>query len=140
MCMRRLHHLLVSVAVLYSANLLFLRCNESGDQNAYKVTLETTKNPEDTILINQGKTLFKDTCGICHAIWKTDNYLAGIVERLGAPYLKLYITKQDSLLKVKNEYALKIKTIYGNLASVHNYKFSDEQLNAIIVYLRKYSP
>jgi cytochrome c1 len=138
--MRRIHHLLVSVAVLYSANFFFLKCNDPEEQKAENVTLEITKNAEDTILINRGKTLFKDTCAICHAVWRTDSYLAGIVERLGTSYLKLYITKQDSLIEAKNEYALKIKKSYGNLASVHNYKFSDEQLNAIMAYLKKYSP
>ncbi len=138
--MRRIHHLLFSVAVFYGSNFFFLRCSDPEEQKTKNVTLEITQNAEDTILITRGKTLFKDTCGICHAVWKTDNYLAGIVERRGAPYLKLYITKQDSLIEAKNEYALKIKESYGNLASVHNYKFSDEQLNTIIAYLSKYSP
>jgi len=69
----------------------------------------------------------------------TDNHLAGVVQRAGEDYLKLYITKQDSLIKVKNKYALELKRVFGNLANAHNFKFSNQQLNAIIAYLKKYS-
>ena len=138
--MRYLHQLLILFAVLYCVKAFFLRCNDSQDQQKDNASSTVTTNAEDTILINQGKALFKDTCGACHAVLKTDNYLAEIAGRLGTDYLKLYITKQDSLIKVKKEYALEINKSYGNLASVHNYKLSNEQLNAIIAFLKKYSP
>ena len=93
----------------------------------------------EELAISNRPALYKDSCGICHAIWKTDNHLAGIVDRLGRDYLKLYITKQDSLLAAKDEYAVKIKRVYGNGASVHNYLFTDEQLDSIIYYLQDYS-
>jgi hypothetical protein len=37
------------------------------------------------------------------------------------------------------QYALEIKKIVGNSGNPHNFYFSDEQLNAIIACLEKYS-
>jgi mono/diheme cytochrome c family protein len=93
----------------------------------------------DTIVINQGKTLFVTNCNSCHAILKTDNYLQGVVQRLGENYLKLYLTRQDSLISTKDKHALGLKREFGNLGNSHNFDFSDEQLNAIIEFLRRYS-
>jgi mono/diheme cytochrome c family protein len=137
--MRCIPQLLVSIAFALTTNLFFVRCHDQHEQTTDKVSLKTTADTEDTTLINQGKLLFVKNCGSCHKILATDNYLAGVVQRVGEDYLKLYVTKQDSLITAKNKYALELKRVFGNLANVHNFKFSDEQLNAIIAYLKKYS-
>lgn len=134
-----------AIAILLNANLFFVACHERPGDTTKNLdsskTIHSTdfKGSNDTTIINQGKTLFVANCGTCHAILKTDNYLAGVVERVGVNYLKLYITKQDSLVKSKDKYALELKKIYGNLANNHNFPLSDVQLNAIISYLDKYS-
>ena len=102
-------------------------------------TIHSTEITDDTIKINQGKSLFMTNCSSCHAIWKTDNYLERVVQRVGVNYLKLYLTRQDSLIKAKDQYALEVKRVFGNLGNSHNFYFSDKQLNAIIAYLEKYS-
>jgi hypothetical protein len=63
----------------------------------------------------------------------------GVNQRLSPNYFKLYVTKQDSLIKRKDKYALQLKTAYGIQGNVHNFTFSDTELNAIIAYLTKYS-
>ncbi len=130
---------LASIAFVLSINLLFVGCGEQNEQTLNNTPLKTIAATVDTSLINQGKRLFVNNCGVCHKILATDNHLAGIVQRVGEDYLKLYVTKQDSLIKIKNKYALELKRAFGNLANVHNFKFSNEQLNSIIAYLKKYS-
>ena len=94
---------------------------------------------DDTLQIAQGKSLFTANCGACHAVFKTDNRLQGVVQRLGVNYLKIYVTKQDSLIKAKDKYALEVKRAFGNMGNSHNFQLSDKQLNAIIAFLNKYS-
>jgi len=132
------------ITVVLSVNLLNQSCNV---RSANRITTIDSSNNllnghtqlGDTLQIAEGKSLFTTNCGACHSIFKTDNYLQGIVQRLGSNYLKLYMTKQDSLTEAKNEYALKVKQAFGNMGNSHNFKFSDEQLNAIIAFLKKYS-
>ena len=133
------------ITILLNVNLFLAGCHVKSDNTAQNIdsskTMQSIKVGEsvDTVLIKQGQILFKANCNNCHAILQTDNYLQGIVQRVGESYLKLYLTKQDSLLKAKDKYALKVKDVFGNLGNSHNFDFSDEQLNAIIVYLKKYS-
>jgi len=131
------------IAVVLNINLFIASCD--GRSANPTTTVDSSKNLndhtpfEDTLQIAQGKSLFTTNCGACHAVFKTDNYLQGIVQRLGVNYLKIYVTKQDSLIQAKDAYALKVKRAFGNLANSHNFQFSDAQLNAIIAFLNKYS-
>ena len=91
----------------------------------------------DSTNFRRGESIFKSDCVACHSTrHSTDNYLLGVVQRVGPNYLKLYLTKQDSLINAKDNYALKVKRTYSNQANSHNFKYSDEQLNAIIEYLK----
>jgi mono/diheme cytochrome c family protein len=135
----------ISIVILLSANFFFIRCHDRNERITDNDSLRIKgfnhiKYTDDTTLVNEGKSLFVKNCGSCHKVWATDSYLAGIVDRVGEDYLKLYVTKQDSLIKAKNKHALEVKKMFGNLANVHNFKFSNEQFNAIIAYLKKYSP
>ena len=64
------------------------------------------------------------------------NYLAGVVEKVGTTYLKTYLTKQDSLLKAKDEYALKLKGFWGNNGTMHKFNYTEKELNLLIEYLK----
>ena len=108
------------IAILLNVNLLFAGCHAKSDNTAQSIdSPKTMQSPEhrhsiDAIQIKQGQTLFKINCGSCHAIFKTDNYLQGVVQRVGENYLKMYLTKQDSLIKAKDKYALEVKKAFGN--------------------------
>lgn len=134
------YRLLVSVAFFCSIDFFFAGCDNRQKQNKDSISLESNTATRDSILFNQGMILFKDSCGRCHSVWKLDNSLEGIVVRLGEDYFNQYVTKQDSLIKAKDDYALKLKEAYGNRPNAHNFTFSTEQLNAIIYYLKKYTP
>ena len=85
----------------------------------------------------KGEKIFLDSCSSCHRTKrKTDYLLRGILQSLGEPYVKLYITKQDSLIQSKNKLTLAIKEEYGNMGNSHNFKFDDEQLKSITEYLK----
>ncbi len=84
-----------------------------------------------------GKEIFMKDCRKCHVSKNMKhNYLSGIVEKVGTDYLKIYLTKQDSLLKAKDEYALKIKEFWGNNGTIHNFNFTEKELNLLIGYLK----
>jgi len=141
--MRRLFQQRFTTVTLFGLNLFLTNCNSHSTNTKEKIDSIRTgplKERTDSILLSRGKALFSANCNSCHPIFKTDNFLARIVDRVGAKYLKLYITKQDSLIEAKDQYALKLKDVFGNLGNSHNFVFSEEQLNAIIAYLDKYSP
>jgi hypothetical protein len=62
--------------------------------------------------------------------------LEGVVKRGGVNYLKLYLTRQDSLVAAKDSHALQLKKVWANKANNHNFDYSEEELSAIIEYLK----
>lgn len=93
--------------------------------------------PVDSALFNLGKALFIRDCNACHVTkGRLHNYLEGVVDRVGKNYLKLYLTKQDSLTSARDTNAIHLKEVWGNMANSHNFKYSDKELTAIIEYLK----
>jgi nitrate/TMAO reductase-like tetraheme cytochrome c subunit len=91
----------------------------------------------DSTLYYAGQSLFKANCNKCHVSKnKSNNYLEGVVDRVGKEYLSLYLTKQDSLISIKDSYALKLKGVWKNMENSHNFKYSTSELAAIIEYLK----
>ena len=91
----------------------------------------------DSSLFYKGETIFKTDCNKCHVTKnRLHNYLEGVVQRVGVDYLKLYLTKQDSLVLVKDSIALQLKQFWGNMANSHNFGYTEEELKAIIEYLK----
>lgn len=84
-----------------------------------------------------GLSVAKTNCWVCHKFnYATENLLEGVVQRVGIEYLKLYITKQDSLLAAKDEYALNLKKKFNNMANSHNFKLSEGELAALIEFMK----
>lgn len=79
-----------------------------------------------------------DSCQACHAVGRTDNYFLGVVEKEGAARLKLFLTRQDSLIAAKDSAALELKEMYGHLGNSHDFHYSDAELNALIVFMATY--
>jgi mono/diheme cytochrome c family protein len=91
----------------------------------------------DSALYHRGEAIFRLDCNACHVVKnKLHNYLEGVVDRVGKDYLKLYLTKQDSLVFAKDNNALMLKRMWNNMANSHNFKYTEEELNAIIEYLK----
>ena len=91
----------------------------------------------DSTLYHRGETIFRADCNACHVSKnKLHNYLEGVVDRVGKDYLNLYLTKQDSLVSAKDSNALMLKRVWNNMANSHNFKYTEDELNAIIEYLK----
>lgn len=118
--------------------IMITSCSEH--RNNKKTDFEPTTNenhPVDSLLHFKGEAIFITDCNTCHGgRYKTDNYLEGVVQRAGPDYLKLYLTRQDSLVQVKDSNAIMLKKIWGNLANSHNFNYTDEELEAIIEFLK----
>lgn len=122
----------VSITVVVQ---LFRRQNKLLHQR--KLQVDSLQIQLHQLEITYGASLFKMHCTPCHdAAMKTDNLLEGIVDRLGEKYLRLYLTRQDSLMLAKDKYAVQIKSAYHNRENSHNFKFSSKELDAIIAYLK----
>ena len=104
--------------------------------NDYQVKLLEANKKFDEINEAYGNAVSNKYCTPCHRKYTTDNYLSGVVERVGDEYFALYITRQDSLIAAKNDYAVRAKSFYGNMANVHNFKLSKNDLKAITAYFR----
>lgn len=112
--------------------------NADTDVNSSYIENESTiYGKGDSLLFHKGEVLFKKDCNSCHvAKYKLHNYLEGVVDWLGTNYLRLYLTKQDSLMTAKDSIALRLKEVWGNRGNNHNFHYSEDDLNAIVEYLR----
>ena len=87
---------------------------------------------------NYGLSLAKIYCWSCHGFrFKTDNFLEGVVQRVGEKYLTLYLTKQDSLIAAHDPYATLLKERWGNMVNSYNFRFSPAELKGIIAFMRQ---
>lgn len=112
---------------------LLVGCKQKRiDSNSLKIDTSLLKK-----LSSRGKVVFESDCKMCHGKNKTDDMLKNVVSRLGVGYLQLYITKQDSLIKAKNKYALEIKKEFGNAGNSHNFNYTKTELASLIVYLNE---
>ncbi|AUC76406.1 c-type cytochrome [Olleya sp. Bg11-27] len=85
-----------------------------------------------------GKELFKEDCTMCHKERGIINirYMVETFENVGHNYFKAFITNQDSLVKIKDIYAIKVKEEYNYTANAHNFKYSEKEINGIIEYIK----
>ena len=135
------------ILILITMTLAISNSSCSGDTKSRQhssqfdtTRIEVTSTDEsliDSTLYHRGEAIFRTDCNACHvAKDKLHNYLEGVVDRVGKDYLKLYLTKQDSLVSAKDSNALMLKRVWNNMANSHNFKYSEEELNAIIEYLK----
>ncbi|PHS05982.1 MAG: hypothetical protein COA88_11335, partial [Kordia sp.] len=75
---------------------------------------------------------------ICHKKGKTDDILVGVIKRYGESFVKLYITKEDSLQQANNSLSKSINEMWNANGDswVHKHRFSKNELNCLIEYLK----
>ena len=83
----------------------------------------------------EGRKLFKILCASCHREKSEPNLLRNINDRYPQNYLVNFITKEDSLLKAKNEDAIQINKEYHNSHMDHNFELTKKQVFKILYYL-----
>ena len=84
-----------------------------------------------------GSFVFKNTCRPCHPTPIMLHFdLDEALKRTGEKYFMLYVTKQDSLVFSKDEYALQSKQRYNISGNAHNFKLTQQELVALIRYIK----
>jgi hypothetical protein len=126
---------IVVIIVLISGLVTILQQRHELRENQLRI--DSLQSHTKQLEVELGRNIFHQNCRMCHAAkGMTDNLLEGIVDRLGENYLKLYLTKQDSLLKANDKYALQLKNEFGKQANSHNFTFTRGEFEALVEYLK----
>ena len=125
--------LLLTIFVIY-----YFLTNYNLDSKKVEVQkLKQIINKKESKLFEKGKTIFINDCKVCHVMkYHGHNFLDGIFKRVDSSYFKLYITKQDSLIKSDDKYAMETKINFGNNDMIHSFTYNDEEIEALIEYLK----
>ena len=122
---------------LFLLSLFFGYCSGDPGKNS---RVDAGSNDEvfiDSSLYNKGLALFRSDCNRCHVTkGRLHNHLERVTTRMDEEYIKLFLTSQDSLVEAKDDYVIKLKQVWGNLDFNHQFNYSDDQLDAIIEYLK----
>ena len=117
----------------------FISCKKKEvEENKFyeKLALER----KEILLENIGKIYYEKNCIKYHAGKDAkDNFLENSVrnEKWSERFFIDFITKQDSLLKFRNNNAVKLKEWSNNNSYLHNFKFNDNEVKAILFFLKQ---
>ena len=85
-----------------------------------------------------GKALFNVNCAACHALNRdmTGPKLGNIYEKKYPyeNYLFDFITKQDSLLKANDPYAIKLRNEWNTTPFIHQFNLSNKEIKSLLIY------
>ncbi|SRR6266487_2796241 len=128
------------LAALLIASIIFWNIKQARRRheiNINKIEIDSLNKKLSATKYDYGLALAKTHCMACHKFnLATDNYLEGVVQRVGEKYLSLYLTKQDSLINAHDPYAINLKSKWGNLGNSHNFNFSQSDLEALIDFMK----
>jgi len=102
-----------------------------------KIAIDSLEKNLSETYYGYGFALAKSHCWPCHKFnYATDNILEGVVQKRGEKYLSLYLTRQDSLISANDTLAVSLKKKYGNMGNSHNFEFSQNDLKALIQFMK----
>ena len=136
----RLTKNLTFISRIFSQNfgILFLSLILS---NTYQLLAQ--EEPGETFdqnIVNSGESLFKGNCTVCHAINEVviGPALRDVHERQSEEWIYAFIKNSQKVIKSGDEYAVDLYNQY-NQTLMTSFDFSDDELNAILTYIKSES-
>mgnify|MGYP003303090861 FL=1 len=109
--------------------------------NSHQISAqEEQKETFDQNIVNSGESLFKGNCTVCHAINEVviGPALRDVHERQSEEWIYAFIKNSQKVIKSGDEYAVDLYNQY-NQTLMTSFDFSDDELNAILTYIKSES-
>jgi mono/diheme cytochrome c family protein len=93
--------------------------------------------PMDPAVIEEGQTLFRNNCAVCHQVQQQliGPALAGVTERRPLPWLQSFIKNSQRVIQSGDTYAVQLYEQY-NKTEMPSFDFSDEEVLAVLAYIK----